>query len=84
MQDAPATSRSAFDWPASYRITVEGRIPTKWCDRMEGMAATLWTSETGSHQTRLYGTLADQASLAGVLNTLYELHLVVISVERFG
>ncbi len=84
MKDAPATSRSGFDWPASYRITVEGRVPPKWCDRLEGMATTLWTSETGSHLTSLCGSLPDQAALAGVLNTLYELHLVVMSVERLS
>ena len=32
--------------------------------------------------TTLLGELADQAALAGVLNTLYELHLPVLSVER--
>jgi hypothetical protein len=63
---------------------VEGRIPTKWCDRLEGMATTLWTSESGSHLTRLQGELPDQTSLAGVLNTLYELHLVVLSVDRLS
>lgn len=84
MKDAPATPRSGFDWPATYRITVDGRIPTKWSDRLEGLATTLWTSETGFCQTRLQGELADQSALAGVLNTLYELHLVVISVERLS
>ena len=84
MQDVTAATRSGFDWPALYRITVEGRIPTKWWDRLEGMASTLWTSETGSHQTRLQGELPDQTSLAGVLNTLYELHLTVVMVERLS
>ena len=32
--------------------------------------------------TTLVGELADQAALAGVLNTLFELHLPVLSVER--
>ncbi|MGB5617987.1 MAG: hypothetical protein WBM78_14180 [Desulfobacterales bacterium] len=31
--------------------------------------------------TTLVGTLVDQASLSGVLNTLYELHLTLLSVE---
>ena len=30
----------------------------------------------------LEGELSDQAALAGVLNTLYELHLTVLSVKR--
>jgi hypothetical protein len=35
----------------------------------------------GQATTVLEGRLADQAALSGVLNTLYELHLPVISVE---
>jgi hypothetical protein len=31
--------------------------------------------------TVLEGCLSDQAAVAGVLNTLYELHLVLLSVE---
>jgi hypothetical protein len=30
----------------------------------------------------LEGELSDQAALAGVLNTLYELHLTLLSVNR--
>ena len=34
--------------------------------------------------TTLLGELSDQAALAGVLNTLYELHLPVLTVERLS
>ena len=34
--------------------------------------------------TTLLGELSDQAALVGVLNTLYELHLLVLSVERLS
>jgi hypothetical protein len=34
--------------------------------------------------TTLFGELSDQAALAGVFNTLYELHLSVLSVERLS
>ena len=80
MHSAP--NRSGFDGPATYRIQVEGRVPAKWWDRLEGMTVTMWTSETEPNLTRLQGELSDQAALAGVLNTLYELHLSVLSVER--
>ena len=33
------------------------------------------------NETILVGRLADQAALAGVLNTLYEQHLPVLSVD---
>ena len=38
----------------------------------------------GSIETTLSGQLADQAALTGVLNTPYELHLPVLSVECVG
>jgi hypothetical protein len=34
--------------------------------------------------TTLVGTVVDQAALSGVLNTLYELHLTLLSVEFLG
>gem|GEM_PF-2090834 len=34
--------------------------------------------------TTLVGELADQVALAGVLNSLVELHLAVISVDRLS
>jgi hypothetical protein len=84
MKDALSDQSSAFDGPATYRIEVQGRIPPKWCDRLEGMAVTLWTSEAGTHRTWLQGELLDQASLAGVLATLCELHVTVLFVDRIS
>ena len=44
---------------------------------------TILTSVRGSQGqvTMLIGQLQDQAELSGVLNTLYELHLPLLSVE---
>ncbi len=75
-------NRSKFDSPAIYRISVQGRIPTKWSDRLEGMAITEGSAGSGPPVTTLLGELSDQAALSGVLNTLYELHLPVLRVER--
>jgi len=77
-------SRSAFDLAATYRIGVQGRIPARWCDRLEGMTITERSPEAEPPVSTLFGELADQAALAGVLNTLYELHLPVLSVERLS
>jgi hypothetical protein len=76
--------RSAFDGPAKYRIGVQGRIPTSWCDRLEGMTITESAPEAEPLKTTLLGELADQAALVGVLTTLYELHLPVLLVERLS
>ena len=78
------TSSSGFDSPAKYRIGVEGRVPPRWCDRLEGMTVTERSSEAELPVTTLFGELSDQAALAGVLNTLYDLHLPVLSVERLS
>jgi hypothetical protein len=77
-------NRFAFDSPATYRIDVQGRIPARWCDRLEGMAITEGSSESEPTVTTLLGELSDQAALTGVLNTLYDLHLPVLAVERLS
>jgi hypothetical protein len=84
MKDVLPSNRSGFDGPAMYRISVQGRIPARWCDRLEGMAITERSPETEAPVTTLLGELADQAALVGVLNTLYELHLPMLSVERLS
>ena len=78
------TSRSGFDSPAKYRIGVQGRIPARWCDRLEGMTIAEHSPAAEPVVTTLLGELSDQAALVGVLNTLYELPLPVLSVERLS
>ena len=80
----PTRNTLPFDSPAIYQITVQGRIDPTWSDRLEGMTICLTTAEAGSPLTTLEGQLSDQAALAGVLNTLYELHLTVLSVKRLN
>ena len=80
----PPESRYEFDSPATYRILTRGRIPARWCDCLQGMAITEGSPEAGPPVTTLAGELPDQAALAGVLNTLYDLHLTVLSVERLS
>jgi len=71
-----------FDRPATYQIKVQGRIAPTISDLLGGMLITQGTDEAGHPVTTLVGELRDQASLAGVLNYLYELHLLVITVTR--
>jgi len=73
-----------FDCPATYQITVQGRIDPGWSDRLEGMTICQTMEEAALPVTTLEGELNDQAALAGVLNTLYELHLTVLSVKRLN
>ncbi len=71
-----------FDSPAIYQIIVEGRLDPTWSDPLQGMLICPATIDAYPQVTTLKGELSDQAALAGVLNTLYELHLTVISVKR--
>jgi len=70
-----------YDSPATYQIVVQGQIDQTWSDCLEGMHRQV-TAEADAPVTTLEGKLIDQAALAGVLNTLYEMHLTVISVKR--
>jgi hypothetical protein len=48
------------------------------------MTVTPFIPDAGPPVTTLLGELSDQAALAGVLNTLYELHLPVLAVQRLS
>jgi hypothetical protein len=71
-----------FDRPAFYQIIVQGRVDPSWQDRLEGLTILAIEREASLPITTLQGQLTDQTALAGVLNTLYELHLPVLSVNR--
>lgn len=81
MTSADRTIRPIFKGAAIYRIKVVGELDISWSDRVEGMNITEVSDSSGKFETILVGRLADQAALSGVLNTLYELHLPVISVD---
>ncbi len=70
-----------MEGPAVYRICVQGRLPTEWSDRLAGMSISGSGEGMGDAKTVLVGRLPDQAALEGLLSTLYELHLPVLSVE---
>jgi hypothetical protein len=67
--------------PAVYRIRVRGELDGQWSARLAGMSITTEDPDGREAQTTLEGLLRDQAALSGVLNTLYELHLPIVSVE---
>ena len=78
----PSRKSITFDSPALYQISLEGRLDLTWSDRLDGMTICQATLEAGTPVTTLEGELQDQAALAGVLNTIYELHLTIVSVQR--
>ena len=77
----PTNPGPEFDMPASYRITFRGYLHRSWSDRLGGMALVTCDEASEEPVTVLSGWLPDQAALIGVLNTLYNLHLTLLSVE---
>jgi len=72
----------AFDRPGNYRIRVLGFVDETWSERLGGLQIT---ASSGKDQkgsvTELFGKVRDQTELSGLLNSLYELHLTLLSVE---
>jgi hypothetical protein len=67
--------------PAIYKIRVRGSLDVSWPDRIGGMQITEVRGADKRPETILVGRLVDQATLSGILNSLYELHLPVLSAE---
>jgi hypothetical protein len=63
-----------------YRICVRGRLDASWSGRMAGLRITADSDPEGPLST-LEGEVRDQAELTGVLDTLSDLNLTLVSVH---
>jgi hypothetical protein len=81
MEKKQPDRRPTMGGPATYRIRVRGYLDAHWSDRIGEMKITESRGPDGEAESVLVGRLADQAALSGVLNTLYDLHLPLVSVE---
>lgn len=70
-----------FSIPATYRIKVLGKIDNVWSDKLSGMQLKVNITEGQKPVTTLIGEVEDQAELSRLLESLYELHLPVISIN---
>jgi hypothetical protein len=73
-----------FSAPGYYRIEVKGHIPPDWSNRLGAMQLFYPSPKSNNEVTLLQGMVSDQAELAGILNSLYELHLSLLSVQCLG
>ena len=64
-----------------YRIRVRGQLDSSWSERLGGMTMTTTGGMDTDETTMLEGQLLDQAALTGILNTLYDMQLPLVSVE---
>ncbi len=71
----PCTSRT-------YQITVEGKIDASWSNWLCGMRIVSRKEADGVIVSTLSGDLTDQAALRGLLNRLWDLNLVVRTVQQ--
>ena len=72
--------RYPFNRSGIYRICVQGFLDESWSERLAGMRIKTGDFK-GRAVTELTGEVRDQAELAGVLNSLYDLHLAILLVE---
>jgi hypothetical protein len=68
--------------PRYYQITVEGKIAPSWSDWLEGMQLTSQKEAIGVQTTTLSGIIVDQTALRGLLNRLWDLNLVLCSIQQ--
>ena len=80
--DPSHESRHLLDARDKYRILIRGAVDASWLDRLDGMTVSTTHLADGSAATILSGELVDQSALVGVVNTLHDLGLPLISVER--
>ena len=62
---------------AHYEIKVEGRLDARWTAWFDGMTVTALNGET-----LIAGPVVDQSKLRGIINKLWDLNLVLVSVKK--
>ena len=73
-----------FTSPAIYKIVVQGKVDNKLADHMLGLQLNVEKEAGQKYFSTLIGKINDQAALSGILNTLYDMHITVISVNMLS
>ena len=81
MPENKQTKRIFLDSPVTYRIKIQGCLEEIWSDRLAGMKITMHIQVQQDSVTTLAGQVKDQSELIGVLNSLYELRMPILSLE---
>ena len=72
----------SFERPGNYRIRVLGSLEESWSGRLGDFHITKDSLKSQERLvTDLFGSVRDQAELAGILETLYDMHLTILLVE---
>ena len=81
MADTLESKQLAFEKPAKYNIRIQGSLEERYSDCLGDMRITVRKGKEQSPVTILSGQVRDQCELIGILNSLYELHLPLLSIE---
>ncbi len=71
----------SFQKPAMYKIQVQGVLKGSWSEKLQGLQINIERSPGEKPVSILIGQIDDQAALSGVLNTLYDFNMTIISVQ---
>ena len=74
----------SFKKAAVYRIVVQGDIDTEMSERLWGLQVNIDKGNRNKAISTLIGQIDDQSALAGILNTLHEMHMTVIAVNMLS
>ena len=85
MTQADIRKSFPFDRPGNYRIRVLGFLAENWSERLCGLRIKRCKlKHPEGPVTELVGKVRDQAELSGLLNSLYGLHLTLLSEKYFN
>ena len=68
-----------FKKKAIYKIIVKGVVNKELSNSLLGMQ--IYKDRINMAESSIVGVISDQAALSGILNTLYQKHLTVISLN---
>lgn len=78
----PKTVLNSFQNNATYQIIVEGNVEHILRELLPGEFKVSYSNLGGKKISSLIGQVEDQAHLTGVLNTIYNSRMTVISVLK--
>ena len=77
----PKTSKQSKEAP-QYRIVVQGELNDSWSEWLGDVSLDRFNRIYGSSQTTILSEIPDQAALRDLLNKIWDLNLILISVNR--
>jgi hypothetical protein len=81
MKKSTGFTEFSFTKSAIYKIRVQGDLSKSWSEKLGGLQITVDRPKNGQVISVLIGQISDQSALSGILNTLYDHHLTILSLN---